>query len=466
MSEPVNLLSEHLDQGPESLRGNLTASSIALLIVAAASPLGVVIGQSTVGFMLGNGPGLAGAFLLSGLLILCFAIGYSALIRDIPGAGAFYYYLSVVFGRRIGTGAALVALTSYLVISTALAVGGGYFVDLVLQTLNIHLGWKPLALCFIVAVAILGRSNIDIAAKFLVPLVLAEFGIILLLAIAIVYHKGIAAFPYEAVAPSTAFAPGFGFSLMTGLSAFIGIETAALYVLEARDPGRAIPRATLGAVLLISVAYVACIWAIVGDLGVHSVQALAAKEQGNLILGVLGRNTGEALASIAAIMVCSSTFACYLATHNAAARYIFTLAQNGTVPRVFATASSRHGSPARASLLVTVFVALVVGIPALLNVDPYTVLFPSAMALGTIGIIALQAAVAIATVVHFRRRHDRRLWVSLIYPAIGAIGLLAATWLVGSNYRLLTGSTSSLLNGAPFLLLGLFLYGAFAAKPE
>ncbi|PCE25326.1 hypothetical protein BWP39_12430 [Paraburkholderia acidicola] len=466
MSEPAGFVSDSLDRGQEGLRGNLTARSITLLIVAAASPLGVVIGQSTVGFMLGNGPGLAGAFLLSGLLILCFAIGYSALIRDIPGAGAFYYYLSVVFGRRVGTGAALVALTSYLVLSAALAVGGGYFVDLVLQTMNIHVGWKWFALGFIVAVAILGRSNIDIAAKFLVPLVLAEFGIILLLTIAIIYHKGLAAFPYEAVAPSFVFTKGFGFSMMTGLSAFIGIETAALYVLEARNPGRAIPRATLGAVLLISVSYVACVWAIVGDLGVHSIQALATKEQGDLILGVLGRNTGEVLASVAAIMVCTSTFACYLATHNAAARYVFTLAQNGTVPRTFAAASSKHGSPARASLLVTVCVALVVGIPALLNVDPYTVLFPSAMALGTIGIIALQAAVAIATVIHFRRKRDRRLWVSLIYPAIGAIGLLTATWLVAENYKVLTGSTSPLLNGAPFLLLGLFTYGVLAARPE
>ena len=56
---------------------------------------------------------------------------------------------------------------------------------------------------------------------------------------------------------------------------------------------------------------------------------------------------------------------------------------------------------------MTVVVALVVGIPALFNVNPFSVLFPSAMSLGTIGIIALQAGVAIATVIHFRRKPVR-----------------------------------------------------------
>ncbi|MFM0286397.1 APC family permease [Paraburkholderia megapolitana] len=466
MSKPASALTGDDHHGSVGLRGNLTTSSIALLIIAAAAPLGVVIGQTPVGFMLGNGPGLAGTFILAGLLIVCFAAGYSALIRDIPGAGAFYNYLSVVFGKKVGTGAALVALAAYLMNCSALAAGGGYFTDLVLQSFNIHIGWKLLSACYVVVVAILGRSNVDIAAKFVVPLVLAEFAIIILLAVAIIYHKGMAAFPYQAVAPTFVFKKGFGFALMTGLSAFIGVESAALYVLEARDPSRAIPRATLGAVILISIAYLVSIWTIVGAVGANGIQALAAKEQGDLVLGVMQTNAGEAVAGIAAIMVCTSVFACYLSLHNAATRYVFTLAQRRVMPGALAVVNPKHGSPSRASLVVTIFVALVAGVPALLNVDPYTVLFPSEMALSTIGIIALQAAVAIATIVHFRRKRDSRVWVSFVYPLIGAIGLLTATWLIASNYPALTGSTSVLLNSAPILLLFVFLYGWLVTRSD
>ncbi|MCX4160921.1 MULTISPECIES: APC family permease [Paraburkholderia] len=459
MNDPTGFPMDDYPAGPATIRGNLTTSSIALLIVAAAAPLGVVVGAAPVAFMLGNGPGLVGAFLLSGLVVLCFAVGYSALIRDLPGAGAFFNYLSVVFGRRVGTGSALVALASYLMLSTALAVGGGYFVDLVLGSMNVHIGWKLLSLCFVLAVAILGRSNVDLAARFLVPLVLAEFGIILLLAISIVSHKGLAAFPYEGIAPAFVFTKGFGFAVVTGLSSFIGIESAALYVLEARDPGKAIPRATLGAVIVIGIAYLIAIWAIVGDIGARSIQALATKEQGELVINVFRRNTGEAVADLTAVMLCSSIFACYLALHNAATRYVFTLAEHGTLPRALAVVHPERRSPSRASLLVTVCVALTVGLPILCNVDAYSVLYPVSTALGTVGIITLQAGVAIATVIHFRRKRDPRMWVSFVYPAIGTLGLLAAAWLITDNYHILTNSHSVLVNGTPLVLVALFFYG-------
>ncbi|MFP3558782.1 APC family permease [Paraburkholderia sp. SIMBA_049] len=453
------MLADSTQEEAQALRGTLTTKQTALLVIAAAAPLGAIVGTLPVALMLGNGAGVAGTFLIAGLLMICFGIAYSALIRAIPGAGAFYRYLSSVFGSRVGNGAAWVALASYLALATALATTCGYFTDLSLSTIGIHVGWKACAVFFMALVAILGRSNVDIAAKVLVPLVLAEFGILLILALATLQHKGLGAFPIEAVQPNHVFTKGFGVSLMIGLASFIGIESAALYALEARNPGETIPRATVIAIVMVAIAYFASVWTIVGDLGWTAVQALATKQQGDLVINSFRSNTGELMTGLVSLMICTSNFACYLALHNAATRYVFTLSNEGSLPAFFANAHSRHGSPANASTAVSVLILVFIAVPTAIGVDPYVTILPSAIALGTIGIIALQSAVSLSTIVHFARTRDARFWVTRIAPVISTIGFFAAAWLITSNYGLFTGSESALVNSLPFVLLFVFIYG-------
>ncbi len=458
------MLVDAMPEDAHTLRGTLNTTQVALLVIAAAAPLGAIVGTLPVALMFGNGAGVAGAFLASGLLMLCFGIAYSALIRSIPGGGAFYRYLSTVFGRRIGTGAAWVALASYLAMATALATTSGYFTDLSLGTLGIHVGWQACTAALMVMVAILGRGNVDIAAKVLVPLVLAEFGMLLILAIATGHHKGMAALPVEAISPSNVFTKGFGVSLMIGLASFIGIESAALYALEARNPGQTIPRATFIAIVLVGVAYFLSVWTIIGDLGWSDVQALATKQQGDLVLNSFRSNTGTLMTGLVSLMICTSNFACYLSLHNAATRYIFTLSNEGSLPKSLSNAHPRHGSPANASTVVTILLALFVGVPTLMGVDPYVTILPSAIALGTIGIIGLQGSVAFSSLVHFARKKDDRFWVTRVLPTIAMIGFVAAAWLITSNYSVFTGSDSALVNSLPIVLLVAFAYGAIRKR--
>jgi amino acid transporter len=158
-------------------------------------------------------------------------------------------------------------------------------------------------------------------------------------------------------------------------------------------------------------------------------------------------------------MICTSNFACYLALHNAATRYAFTLSNEGSLPESLSSAHRRHGSPANASTVVTILVALFVGAPTLLGVDPYVTILPSAIALGTIGIIALQGGVAFASLVYFARQKDGRFWVTRVMPTIATIGFVGAASLVTSNYGVFTGSESVLVNSLPAALGFVFAYG-------
>ncbi len=448
------------------LRGNLGVVQVTLLVIAAAAPLGAIVGTAPIAFMSGNGAGLAGTYLVAGLLMSFFVIGYTALIRSVPGAGAFHRYLSEVFGPRVGTGATWVALVSYLALSAALAIFCGYFADLTLKGVGVDLGWRALTVAFVLVVGILGRSSVDFAARILVPMVVAGFAMLLILAAGIVRHKGAAAFPIAAVEPSSVFSEGLGISIMTALASFIGVESAALYVQEARDAERTVPRATLAAVVLVASLCFLSVWVIVGDLGPQNVKELAERLQGDLVLQSFRRNTGATTTAVTSLMLCLSNFACYLALHNAATRYVFTLSDQRQLPRRLSVVHPLHGAPSNASAVTSAVVAVCIAVPMALGLVPYAVLMPSSLALGTIGILGLQAAVACAVIVFFRRERSSRWITTLVMPLLAGLGLSTAVVMIYRNYGLLTGSGSPWVNSAPIVLLLVFIIGLLAHRND
>jgi amino acid transporter len=459
MTELTESLHEEAPIVSEKLKGNLGTYQIALLVIAAAAPLGAVLTAAPIGFQLGNGPGLAGTFLLAGFLMVCFSVGYGELIRAIPGAGAFYKYLSVVFGPRVGAGAAWVALASYLAITIALAIVSGYYTNLTLQTFGVDIDWTSWTLLLMALTSYLGRANIDFAAKILVPLVLAEFFMLFLLGISIFMDKGLAAFPVEAVSIDAITSPGLGVGMMVALAAFLGVESAALYAMEAKRPEKSIPGATRLAVALVAVAYFVIIWLIVGGIGVEAIKDEAASAQGELIINLFSTRLGGTTATLVSIMLCTSNFACLLSLHNAATRYVHVLAKDKHLPRVLSNIHPQKNSPANASLLVTVLVAVCIAVPSSLGYDAFVFLFPVTLALGTIGLIGLQAFISLAVVAHFKKVSSRKYLKVLVSPLVALAGLSVAVYLIYENYGLLTGSESAWVNGTPLLLLVLFFYG-------
>lgn len=448
--------------------GKLNTWQIAVLISAAAAPLGGVVGTGPIGIIFGNGAGLPGIFLIAGLMMILFGIGYTALIRSIPGEGAFYRYLSVVFGPAVGNGAAGVAMLTYLLLTTSIAIGTGYFTDFTLSQFGIHLGFPVCAGILLVIVGILGRSAIDIAAKVVVPMILVEFVLLLSLVAAITFHKGVAAFPAHALAPDTVFAGGAGVSLMVALGCFIGVESAALYASEAKQPDRSIPRATIIAITAVAAVYFATLWAVIGDLGVDKIPGISAAGQTNsdlqqgLILQLFGKNIGVTLQEIVSIMLCTSMFACYIALHNAAARYVQTLSLHRILPKSLAT-KSKSGAPARASLATSVFETLAIAIVIIAHLS-YVVAFAPLYALGATGVIILQAAVALATIVFFIRRRDARTFSTRVAPAGAFIGFIVAGVMIALNYDLLAGTDALYVRLSPLAFVGVFVIGVMRRK--
>ncbi len=238
------------------LRGTLGVWGIVFVVVAAASPLGVIGGPVPLGIASGNGVGFPAIFIISTVIVLLFAVGFTALTPHVPNAGAFYSYIGKGLGRVTGFGFAFVALISYL----ALEIGVYGLIGQGAQALfssygapNIH--WGVWALITLLIVAVLGHRNIDLSRNVLGVLLIAEVAIVLVLDAVVAVTGGHEGLSTGFLSPSEIVSGAPGIALLFAFLSFIGFEATAVFRDEARDPVRTIPRATFLALLLIGVFY-------------------------------------------------------------------------------------------------------------------------------------------------------------------------------------------------------------------
>ena len=431
-------------------RASLSTSRIVFLVIAAAAPLASMIGNLPIALGRGNGAGTPGAFVIAGVTLLCFAIGYAAMSRRIVNTGAFYTYITEGLGTAAGVGSAYTAMIAYLAFTFGLAAFFGYFTDLVLAQAGVHVAWSIYALVGIVIVAVLGYRSIDLSSAILGALMIGEVVILAIFDGTVVAAKGVAtALPSHVFAPDLVFTPELGVSLMVAFTCFLGFESAALYGEEARDPKRSIPIATYTAVISIAVFYLFTAWVVVGAIEPDDIAARANKETGELMFNVFNRYGGEVLTDIMGVLVCFSLLASYLAIHNAASRYIFALGREWLLLPWFGEANARSGAPSRASVAVSIMTFVAVAPFALSGLDPFEAGVPVLIGFGSFGIIFLQAFAAIAILVYLRRQGGEPAWV-MAATWFGMIGLIGATIFVAIYFRLLATNDATLVGILPF----------------
>lgn len=444
-------------------RRTLTTGRVVFLVVAAAAPMAAMIGNVPLALIRGNGAGLPAAFAVSGIVLLCFSVGFAAMSRQVINTGAFYTYVGLALGKPPGVAAAYVAVLAYTSLACGLAAAFGYFTHLVVLDSGLDVPWWVFTAVAVAIVACLGFRNADLSAKVLGTLMVAEFAFLTVFDILVLGQKGTAALPLESFAPAQVFSGSIGIAMMFAFSSFIGFESAALYGEETKDPRRSIPRATYIAVSTIAVFYVLTSWIIVGAAGGLDAPAMAQTELGNLLFALAQEYGGTILYDGTAVLLCTSVLASYLAVHNAASRYLFALGRERVLPEVLGRFHAVHFSPHIGSITVTAVSTFVLVVFAVVGADPYLVVAAGAIGLGTLGIIALQAAAALSVVVFFWTRPDRSMVRTVIAPGIGFVGLTTGLILAGTHYSTLTGSDSVVVNAIPIVLILAAIAGVLVA---
>jgi len=443
------------------LSGRLGPVGIVFMVVAAAAPLTVIGGNMPLAMGLGNGAGAPVGFVIAALVLLVFSVGFVTMTPHVPEAGAFFSYVTVGLGERMGKGIAVVALIAY----TAIQIGIYGYIGWAISDTVAHyhgpvIAWPVYSFIVLAIVAVLGYRHIELSAKVLGVALVLEIGIVVVLDAAMVAKPGPAGVTFTSFAPATFTQGTLGIAILFALTGFIGFEATAVFRDEARDPEQTIPRATYAAVIIIGAFYAVTVWAFVVAVGPDQVATVARKTlagKGNMLLDTTGDMLGIVGRDIVNVLLLSSLFACVLSFHNVIARYQFVLAGKGLLPARLATVHDDHESPSFSSLVQTATAAIIVAVLAILGIDPLVGVFGSMAGVATVGMVLLMLTTSVAVLVFFLRNRELGmdgLWTTRIAPALAVLGLLGSLWLVLSNFTLVTGGSATLstvLAAIPFL---------------
>lgn len=449
-----------------SLKGSIGVAGIVFLVIAAAAPLTAVAGSLPVMIALGNGAGAPMAYVVAAVVLLVFSVGYAAMSRSVTDTGAFYAYVTQGLGTSPGLGAAALALLAYTTIQSAIyGLAAATTRDVVLRFGGPDLPWWLWAGVLITFVALLGYRSIDLGAKVLGILLVAEIALIVMLSAAVLIQGGAHGVDAGSFTPSAFLSGSPGIALVFAIGSFVGFEATAIYGEEARNPKRTVPIATYVAVGAIGVLYAVASWALVLAFGSDQVQSAAQADPAGLTFAAAATFLGGTAADVMIVMLVTSLFAALLAFHNAIARYVFALARAGHAPRPLMRVHRRHGSPYVGSLVQTATALVLVGAFALAGADPVLELFTWMAGVSIVAILAVMVLTSVAIVVFFRREGaDTRLWHTRIAPVLGTIGLLGILALVIDNFTTLIGGSTTLSNSFLVAVVVTYVLGALVGR--
>ncbi|MFI7000355.1 APC family permease [Nocardia sp. NPDC050175] len=452
-------------------RGALGVFGVTFFVISAAAPLTAMAGGAPVAMLLGNGPGVPGAYLLTVGTLLVFAVGYTAMARHHTSTGAFYSYITRGLRQQFGGAAAYLALLSYNAMQIGLwglfgAATGGFFAD----EFGIAVGWWVYVLIGIALVAVLGYRQIDLSVKMLSILVAAEFLVVLVLAVVIAVRGGdfgttsLSATPLTPTALTSGSLP---IALLFCFASFVGFEATAIYSEEATDPKRTVPRATFLSVLTIGVVYTVVTFMMINGAGVDSTRGFIEKlvDPTTFLFELSNSYIGPWYSTIMRFLFCTSVFGAVLAFHNAVARYTYALGREGLLPGRAGRTHVVHRSPHVGSVAQSVLATVVVAVFAVTGQDPVRALFTWLTNLGTLGVIALMAACSFAVVTFFHRNRDldQNLVRTLLAPMVAGAALVAILGYAIGNFGLLISAGGALVWLLPSLLLAAAAAGVVAA---
>lgn len=452
-------------------RGTLGTFGVAFFVISAAAPLTAMAGGAPVAMLLGNGAGVPFAYVLTAVVLLVFAVGYTTMARHHTSTGAFYSYIARGLRQPAGGASAFLALLGY----NAMQIGiYGLFGAATSSFFSDELGWDvPWWVCVFVGmalVAVLGYRQIDVSVKVLSVLVALEFLVVLVLAAVIAVkgaNFGTESISFEPFSFSALLSGSLPIALLFCFASFVGFEATAIYSEEAKNPKKTVPRATFFSVTLIGVVYALVTFLMVNGPGVANIPGYIADlgDPTTFLFAISDGYIGPWFTVIMRVLFITSVFAALLAFHNAVARYTYALGREGLMPAAAGRTHTKHQSPHVGSVAQSIVAFVVVLIFVITGQDPVLALFTWLTNLGTLAVLLLMAGSSLAVVAFFRRHPDleSNLLRTLIAPLLAAIALIAVVIVAIANFDILIGSEGFLTWFLPSLLLVAAIIGVAAA---
>lgn len=433
--------------------GRLGVFGIVFFVVAAASPLVGMTGALPAAIVLGNGAAAPGAYLLAGLILGLFSVGYAAMSHQVTNSGAFFAYIGRGLGLHMGVGSAFTSVLAYLSIHLSIF---GFFGGLMAEQVG-FLPWWGWSLVAWAAVTWLSLRSVDVGAHTLAVLLGLELSCLVIFFLAVFAQGGPEGFGFAAsFSPTNILAGGLagsaGIALAFAFASFVGFEATAIYGEESINPKRTVPIATYVSVLLIGILFAATSFAVVTGLGaskvvdrtveLSTVNGAPLVNPANVLFTLATQYVGAWLATMMKGLVLSSLFAAMLAFQNSAARYLFALGRGRVLPSSLSHVNER-GAPSTGSVAVSLLTLAVIAAFAIGGLDPVLNMFFWFSGIAVVAILLIEILVCFAVIAWFKRAPgDTNRFEALVAPSLASIGLSLGLYLLMARFGLLTGAVA------------------------
>ncbi|WP_045835760.1 APC family permease [Hyphomicrobium sp. 99] len=431
----------------------------------------------------GNGIGAPAAFLVATLILLLFSIGYAAMASKVSAVGGFYSFISHGLGREMGMAFGFCAVAAYAIFEPALAGGLAYFMNLKLAELfGVNVPWAPIAIGMVALISLLTYFEVQISAALLGIALVAEVFILVIFDVGVFAHSGNGVTASMAALNPLAAFQGFpadgkllggaaGIGLFFAFWSWVGFEMAPNYAEESINPKKIVPISLYVSVLSLGIFYTITSWAVVSAYpDFHSLIDAAQNNSATFFFDPAAKLIGPWTTSLMSYLVLTSSFACGMAFHNTAARYLYALGREGVLPKALARTHIVHKTPYIASFVQSVLAILVIAAFAIFigsddpKTDAYAGLFSLMALMGTVLVLAAQAIVSLAVIAYFKKNHpaESGRWSTFVAPLLAFLSQTFALYLCATNMDFLGGGFAFAEWIIP-LDIGIFLVGLAGA---
>lgn len=463
---------------------------VLFLTVTGAAPESAMLGNVPFAAGFGNSIYVPAAFLLATIVLTIFSVAYAAMASKVSSVGGFYSYISMGLGRDIGMSAGFASLASYSVFEASLTGLFSFFGNSWLQShFGINIPWIWLALLMILLTSILSYQDVQISAKILGVALVLEVVMLLIFDAGVILAKEGTNFSLESLNLARVMTPvaaqkvgsvdiaagAAAVGIFMAFWSWVGFEMAPNYAEESRDPKRIIPMSLYISVVGLGLFYIFTSWCAVSAFPSEGeMLAKAVGDSGNFFLAPLEKFVGGWAVEAMALLILTSSFACGMAFHNTAARYMYSLGREGVLPRFLGKTHPTHKSPHVSSTLQSVLAAVWVSLFAYFlgtndaNAQAYATVYTMLAILGTMLLLILQAIVSIAIIAYFRANHpgEAGIFPSLIAPIIAFVSQVYLVYLLVQNLETFggTGSFGSRIPWIAFSILAIGLIWGVALR--
>ncbi|ABM16329.1 MULTISPECIES: APC family permease [Mycolicibacterium] len=456
---------------------------VIFMAVATAAPITAMVGNVPIAVGFGNGSHAPAGYLVATVVLGLFAIGYATMAKHITATGAFYGYISHGLGRVMGMASGGIITMAYVVFEASLiGIFAFFFQNFLSSQFGFDIHWLIPALLMLALNCILTYFDVNLTAKVLGVFLVTEIVMLSLGAIAVAVKGGgpdgfavgeilnpVGAFQPAAIAGASA-----GLGLFFAFWSWVGFESTAMYGEESKDPKRIIPRATMIAVLGVGLFYVFVSWMAIAGTGPKQAVELAqsADTSSEIFFAPVRTTYGEWAITLFNILLVSGSFACGMAFHNCASRYLYALGREGLSTRLQDTLGATHkthGSPHIASFVQTGITLVLILAFFAAGMDPYIHMYTLLAILGTMAILIVQSLCAFSVIAyfHFHKNHpsSAHWFKTFLAPLLGGIGMLYVVYLLWEHKESAAGAASGtlLFKLTPWIVVGLFALGAAMA---